>query len=249
MVISNVFYKQIQDQLESGLSSKEDFMVSTDYSSSYNIKVVIKYLYVDEYKFNIGLGDKNVSINMCPGETIKLESYSLDKSSSIPGYIRMWVRNIENEIRLAPQIRLINEHKTELDKKIEKLDEAIQSFTDEKFTKIEVEDLKTRLNKLEEEFTHKLKEEITNKEKLEREIQSIEKEVQFLKTQLDSLTKANWMKAFFVKTFKWGQRNPEVIKALGGMAKEMLPEGVKEHIPDGVLDLIPSEQESVSANT
>lgn len=166
------------------------------------------------------------------------ESLVVTGKDGILTAIYKWLKNIEAETKAAPILREIMEHKVEVDLQISELENSIKDIGQDDFTKDEISSLIEKLNKFQEEFESRLEEEIQDKQKLRNEINNIGNEIEFLKSQIQLLTKQNWVKSLLVKSINWRKRNPQAMNTLVNLTREMLPEGVREHIPDAVVDLI-----------
>ncbi|MEK4474337.1 hypothetical protein NSQ91_14065 [Paenibacillus sp. FSL R7-0048] len=237
MVISRAFNKEIQSSLNSKYLSSEDFEVSTKKEQKGGLSVTITYLYNPQYEFYFKSGDQ-INIVRRPGEMAENESLVVTGKDGILTAIYKWLKNIEAETKAAPILREIMEHKVEVDLQISELENSIKDIGQDDFTKDEISSLIEKLNKFQEEFESRLEEEIQDKQKLRNEINNIGNEIEFLKSQIQLLTKQNWVKSLLVKSINWRKRNPQAMNTLVNLTREMLPEGVREHIPDAVVDLI-----------
>jgi hypothetical protein len=231
----SAFYKAIQESLNTQNLSNDDFKI--DVSGVNEVRVNITYLFDNTYYFNLKIGE-SITFNRSPGPMTMKQSGVIDKKDVIFSYIRGWLDNIENEIIAAPGLRELVQHRSEVDKKLSDLEEKFNGIGQEEFSKDEIIEFKSRLDEFRDEFTKKLEEEVQDKAQLQSEIRSITKEIDFLKSQIDSLSKGNWAKALFVRAMNWRKRNPKVMGALVSLTSEMLPEGVKEHISDEVVEVL-----------
>ncbi|MNC41647.1 hypothetical protein D3C75_904210 [compost metagenome] len=136
------------------------------------------------------------------------------------------------------------EHKAEVDRQLSQLENSVKDISQEDFTKEEIASLIEKLNIFQKEFEAKLEEEIQDKQKLRSELNNVDKEIEFLKSQIQLLTKQNWVKSLLVKSINWRKRNPQAMNTLVTLTREMLPESVRDHIPDAVVELIaPTNEE------
>lgn len=236
MNLNRSFYKAIQECLVSKMHSNEDFKINVTGDSV--VTVEIRYLYDDTCYFILKIGGTSTSYSRCPGPITRNDYGELSKNEDVFSRIQGWLDNIESEIKAAPVLREINQHRSDVDKKLSDLEEQFNENDQEKFTQEEMLEFKTKLEEFRAEFTKKLEEEIKNKTELQSELRKITNEVDFLKLQIDSLSKGNWAKALLVRAVNWRKRNPEVMGSLASITRELLPEGVKEYIPEEVVKII-----------
>jgi hypothetical protein len=235
MNLNRAFYKEIQDALNTQKLSNDDFKI--DVNGVSEVKVNISYLYDDSYYFNLKFGS-TITFSRCPGPMTRRESGEISKKDEIFPRIRGWLDNIENETKAAPGLRELIQHRREVDEKLSDLEEKFSEIGQEEFSKEEILEFKIKLEEFREEFTKKLESEIEDKAKLQSELKKVSSEIDFLKSQVDSLSKVNLAKALFVRAMNWRKRNPKVMGALVSLTRELLPEGVKEHIPDEVVEVL-----------
>jgi polyhydroxyalkanoate synthesis regulator phasin len=237
MSMNNVFRKEVEESITGNYVSKEDFRITDDEAKSYT-SVAIYYNYNSNYKFSFTI-QPEITISRSPGSITDYESFSAKNKDDLLRYLRGWIGYLEAEISTTPAIREINAHRSEVNDKFTKIEELLDDMGQENFSKTEAEEIKGRLDALETELRKKIEELIKDKKNQHDEISKLNKEVEFLKIQLDSLPRANWFKALLVKTMNWGARNPEAIKSIGGMARALLQDG-KTEIPHELIDLLPS---------
>ncbi len=217
--------------------SSEDFFFQDNSALFTNIN--LRYRFNDDYLFNLKiLKVDSIEIRISPGSLLTEETINTENKKDIFSTIKVWLHCIEKDITASPAIRKLNEQNLKFQENLNNLEEVInKSNLDNHFTRGESKDVIKRLDELEELFKQKLSEEHDNQRNLNSEVKKLTSEISLLKSQLDFLTKGNWLKSLFTKTFNWGKRNPKTALAIGKMAYGLLPEEVKSHIPEQLLEL------------
>lgn len=243
MTISKSFYKELREHLYSDYLNVDDFKIDLkDGPGNIFVKVTISYLFNDQYKLTFNTGEK-MSINFIPGSMTLKEDKVANGKEELLAVIDYWLNNIEEEINAAPGFRFLKKNNDVIMKKIEEVEDSFKDIDSGPFSEDEILEFKEKLEKFRTEFTTKLEEELQDKMNLRSEIKQVNQDIDFLKSQIESLTKENWAKSLFIRTLNWRKRNPKVMGMLAKATREMLPEGVKEHIPDTVVDLIAGAEE------
>jgi vacuolar-type H+-ATPase subunit I/STV1 len=236
MNINKAFYKEIQDSLNSQYLSTEDFRI--DINGERDLQVVITYLYNSDYYFHFRVSSGDINFTRSPGNMLGIESGDTNTKDNLMRFISGWLTNMQKEIIASPGLRELVEHKLKVDKKLSDLEASFKEIGKGEFSKAEVEDINEKLEVLRSEFAARLEEEIDDRTKLQDELRTMNKEIEFLKSQVQTLTKENWAKALFVKALSWRKRNPKALAAIATITRELLPDGVKQHISDDVVEVL-----------
>ncbi len=239
MSITKTFQREIISQLNYEYLNCDDFnMVIID--TGFGPKVEIKYRYDEIYYYSFELiEDGSYYVTKSPGEISLNVSYKMSKASNLFPDIKEWLVLLEKEISATPVVRQFFSFKEEIDNQLINIETLINEQEDKYFSRLEAEELVNKLNKLESDFIRQMEKEIEDKERLQAELDIFQKEITFLKNQLDGNTKRNWLKAFSTKALRWGKNNPNTVKAIGGIVREMLPENIKRNIPSELIEVIP----------
>lgn len=250
MALNTATKIKFQQALETAVFSSNDFefLENENYDEA---SISITYRYGREYWMNITIGSSSpIHIEQSPGSLLDRESYTIKESWGVVTSIKTWLNLVEADMNLSPTTRLMQEKQKNFEESLKRIELSVEKIDkDALFTSSESKELASRLTKLEESFKEKLEEEYQDKNKLNQEINNLSKEIELLKNQLASFTKGNWVKAFSTKIINWSHKNPNTVKALGGVALEMLPPDIKEHFPVEILHLEEGESKDVSVGS
>ncbi|MGO4540362.1 hypothetical protein [Paenibacillus sp. 2TAB19] len=248
MSINNTFRKQIEDCLVTPFFDSEDFDIKSHTDAKNTLVVTVVFRTVDAFNIQIvKYKDGTINLSRRPGEITATESgISLTGNMEILSEIKKWTRLLEDELKALPEIKAIERHKQEVNERMDEVNKALSSIQDSSFTKEEAEQLIKKVERLEDEFIRKLEEQISDQAKLRTELDKFNKEITFLKSQVEVLSKSNWIKTFALKSFNWGKRNPKAVRALGGMAYDLLPQSFRDSVPQEVIDMVGSDGESTT---
>jgi polyhydroxyalkanoate synthesis regulator phasin len=235
-LLSHAFANQLNETLEKGNFYSADFIVTSN-NSSYGVVVLkIKYKYVDGYYFSAEIKQESnkpsFEATFNPGEITANESKNYNSQYNLLSGINAWQGYIENELSVLPVARM---HKENL-RNLSDLEKRIKQQEDSAFTKEEVEELKERLGKLEEDFQKRIESKLEDDNDLRSELNSLRKEIQSLKDQSELLSKNNWLLSFCTRIHFWIKRYPKITAIAGFTAYGYLPEDIKEIIPKEVVD-------------
>ncbi|AYV67101.1 hypothetical protein C2I06_09555 [Niallia circulans] len=240
---SEVFIKNIREQLNTDFFVSEDFVIETkDFSpKAKHLYIIYKYQKDYEFKLRYMLGNDSFSITMQPGDIIFEQKEDELTSEEVREQIDSWLKNIYNSLSAQPLNRKVSEHEEMLNEVKEKID-SLEGF-DDFFTREESKIYIQKLNELENRFKEQFEEEQINRENTEEQIQSLQKDIEVLKTQLDMLTKKNWILSFSTRLYNLYKQNPIVARKLAGAGRELLPDAAKEFVTPELLDqaLLPPE--------
>ena len=177
----------------------EDFVI---YEETEENSYIINITY-DKYYCRIDFPfDEHVlcEIKCTPG-TIFVEgadAKSINYLGKIVETVHNWLNRLKEEVMKPLERRYID---GELQHFQEQLNNKLDEMDDSYFTRAEAKELKERLKILEEMIQN-------NSNESNAEIEKIGKEIEFLKTTIDSSTKKKWIKNALTKIWTWGQ-NPE----------------------------------------
>lgn len=222
--IKNIIFRS----LNYDVFNLEDFTIENNEEPSYETFVFKydKYYFYLEFKADYS----TCKIEYVPGSVITKETESIktqDIEYQITEIIRDWLKRVKQEISSRPQERLVDDKLNSLK---ELLDEKLKSIDDiEYFTKDESDELKRRLDELEEVLVDS----VSKNADLKTEVDKMKKEVRFMKSTVDTLAKKNWLKKTFIKMYQWSQKpdNKEIVKIAFSVLKN-IPKLELPELPD-----------------
>ena len=197
MIIRDSLKNEICDALNYDVFRFEDFTI--DIIDRVN-ECFVKILY-DEYYFGITITMEKCFMSYMPGEIFLEDSeqyYLKDFLESKERVIRSWLLRIKEDMLNSLTKRFLND---KIQKFREEIEGKLEVIKDGYFTKSEGDELRERLEQLEEIILEK-----DSQEELQDEISKMKEEIEFLKATIDSLTKKKWLKNALVKMWSWGQK-------------------------------------------
>lgn len=159
---------------------------------------------------------------VCPGTLSKTETMERNGKDSFRGIITLWMNNLWQDLTEEPLNRAFSLQKDE----IEQIKKKLDSVPEDPFTAEEEESVIERLNKLEEEFKKKIREQFEEKKEIDKRTRELKKEIEHLKMTVSSLNKRGWFKSFATKTFSWLSKpeNQKLLKSGKDLVQNLLPE-------------------------
>ncbi|KGA81439.1 hypothetical protein KQ41_21880 [Lysinibacillus fusiformis] len=247
MSLTKTFLGEIENELNNEHFLPEDFNIGTEDYGNY-IEININYLYLPQYKFEgkIFKDEEKFNAEFTPGTvTLAVNKYGLEKRQFMH-FIRVWLKNTYSEMTKTPIERKVKEH----DKILKSWQEKIDSMGEEGdsfFTKEEGEELRNKLNELEELLENGI---IQKDENIQQDLDKLHSEVNTLREHLQVLTKKNWLLSFSVRIYTWIKRNPDMTRRVAGFSRELLPENVKDIVSQEALDqLLPVSNLEIASDT
>lgn len=238
-MIRPIIFKKVNETIElEDFFSQHDFEI-TAIGDSENI-LSIKYRYDEKYFFNAQIPSEkftkktdygpteiyNIRTSLSPGEMGSHEQVNFEGLSDMLRGIKEWLSWLKDDIIAAP----LNRKVTEFEKEVTHLSSKLDEIEDGYFTVEEAKDYKKKLDEMYEVFESTLREEMTNKKKLDEELVKIKKEIQTLKLTIESLKKKQWFKSVIVRFVNWSQNptNRKLLAAGGKLVKGLLPEVIPD---------------------
>ena len=166
--------------------------------------------------------DYKIEGKICPGELAFIEEIEEKGKNGIALLIDRWLYNLWDELLTSPVNREFSKQKQE----IEELKRKYENPSEEYFSSEEVISMKARLEKLEKDFSEKIRQEIHDQKEVDQKIQDFHKEIEVLKATVSALNKKGWSKSFATKIFTWFSKpeNQKLLKAGKDLITSMLPE-------------------------
>jgi polyhydroxyalkanoate synthesis regulator phasin len=239
-MIRGKLYKDLTTTLE-GHSRFEDsdfkIIPKKVNNSSTSIVLTIEYSYDPKYRITFNIpnsesSDKDswstyylFSGTVCPGPLAYEEKFQFKGEEKIHHKINVWMDNIWEEISANPLLRQMEEQQAQ----IEEIYSQFDDVKDDYFSKSESQELKKRLDDLEEKLKEQIKENTENKEEFDKKVQQLHTDIDTLKQTISSFKKKGWLKNFTGKVFKWTKdsENRKMIEDGYTLIKEFLPDEFK----------------------
>lgn len=245
----------IKNLILESLSSNKIF-TNSDFNISFKGNdVMIKFEHNENYEMNLAFPNsktiktKNVKrdgiIRMTgtAEETLEYEIYEIKVSCSpgkfsskeniiingdeyeIRNIITDWVDNILEELKAEPLNKIVFAQEEE----IEKIKKRFDSFSEDFFSKEEIDDLTNKLEILENTIKETLEKHTIEAAILNERLNELEKEINSMKQSAEFLNKKSWFKSSFIKIYKWvsEEKNRKLIKDGAKLAELLMPDQYK----------------------
>ena len=207
----NAFYYQAEipnSPSVKTLTKKNSFLPNRNVETDYEVEVY------------------NINAVLCPGEMSLKETQHFEGKKELLKRIRSWQDNLWEELISIPVQK-------EMEKQeiiINELKQKVKDLPDTFFTEEEGEDIKKKLQDLEDSLTERIEKEIKDKNELEKSINELHLEIESLKETVYSLNKQNWFKSAIAKTYNWlsKDKNRKLLIEGTKLLKPMLPDGIKD---------------------
>lgn len=196
-MIRNSVKNYIFQRLNYDIFRTEDFDIFEEKTdNSYIINITY-----DSYYFKVEFpldNHSNYIVEYCPGRFIAECAERTERgdlaflNQAIPKWMSMLRAEVMNPLERRFFDGELQNFKEQLNSKLDKMDDSY-------FSKAEGEELKERLKILEDMIQN-------NSEEASEEIEKIGREIELLKTTIDSSTKKKWIKSALTKIWAWGQK-------------------------------------------
>ena len=165
-----------------------------------------------------------INAKICPGEMVLVENIKFEGKTQIANEIYKWLNSIWEEMQSIPINKLVEEQ----NKIIEEIKLKVDGISEEYFTIEEGEDLKTKLDSLEDLLKEKIEEQSEKNENLAKKLKELEEQIDILRDTIFILNKKNWFKSSMTKMYKWISKedNRKLLKDGVKLLKPLLPESV-----------------------
>lgn len=233
-MISESYKKKIIDLLNSDLVRNDDFILNEKEGSGYSLIIIYRYDPEIMFSIEIGYNGEPQTVTFAPGNVLSLETKRINNDNRVEDFIKKWVRNINLKMAALPVMRKMSEQEESLNE----IENMMKGYYDESvFKSSEIEELKTKLNKLQEKFEEKIKRDYELESNKETIISEMKDDINRLKAEANILTKKNWLLSFYTKFHLLAQKHPKLTALLGGIAYESLPESIKDNIPEDSVNM------------
>lgn len=202
MIIRDNVKNKIYHALNFDFFRYEDFSIEVADNKDGFVDECVFTISYDKYYFEIIFDSNKCRITFSPGDIY------LDGSDEIKidvfmkryeDYIHEWLIRVKEDILNPVEKRFIdseiNKFKVEMEHKLEEIDDSY-------FTKEEGNELKERLEQLENSILEQ-----NLQEELQTEILKMKEEIEFLKETINTLSKKKWLRNALIKIWAWGQKD------------------------------------------
>lgn len=250
-MLTNQFIKNINDSLSNNsFLDNEDFLIILPTEEQTLRKIIkISYTFDDSYYFKATIDTRlNFKCVFSPGKVMLKQTVDFENEEDYFNEIEEWVDRLEKEFTSSPLAKTVIQNQTNIEELKEKVDELFKEKDlnpDEKFSPEEAQKIESSLEEFKRSIEEKLESEMAEKITLRNEVKKLFGEIEFLKNQVEKLTKKNWFSSFIAKTNKFIKNNPETTKAITQTAKHLLPEEIQNVIPEettSIIDVLIEEQ-------
>ncbi len=188
-----------------GSFRQEDFEIINQGGGS-KAELRVQYRFKPEYFFSAQMkstttAKKTLACGYAPGEFVERGSRTVESVSQLLSAVEAWMGFLGAEMRALPLVRELEDRRRE----IEEILAEVQDVTDEPFSREEGEELRTRLEALEEDWRQRSGD---DDEEVQERFSVIEQDLVQLKREIGSLSKQGWLKSWLVKVARWTE-DPE----------------------------------------
>lgn len=221
MIIRDNVKNKIYHALNFDFFRYEDFSIEVADNKDGFVDECVFTISYDKYYFEIIFDSNKCRITFSPGDIY------LDGSDEIKidvfmkryeDYIHEWLIRVKEDILNPVEKRFIdseiNKFKVEMEHKLEEIDDSY-------FTKEEGNELKERLEQLENSILEQ-----NSQKELQTEIVKMKEEIKFLKETINTLSKKKWLRNALIRIWTWARKEEnrnliessvETIKAISQM--------------------------------
>ena len=189
----------------------EDFIIE-EYSNNKKepcLKIAYRYNPKLHFNFLIPKAQSKISesswerywfnCTMSPGRESAEETLNAEERSGLLKEIGEWTKRLYEDIVSAPIVRQFEAHSSEL----EQLKERLSSLPDEPLSRANLDEYREALERVKGELTEQLQKETSDKEELNQRVDELSRDIEFLKTTLETMTNRQWGEVLMVRLNKW----------------------------------------------
>lgn len=243
-MIRNDLIKEIHQTVETGGFFKaNDFLVEHEAQKDGSNTLVVRYKFEDIFFFKATIPTRRTQIEpedryqsakqvhviearMSPGDLAHVEILTLHDRAGLLSGIGVWVRNLRNELQALPLNRAVAQQ----ERQIAEMARNFERLPDEYFSLEQAEQLRRKLQELEQQLKSNIESSTSAKEDLKKRLDALEKDFAELSNQIEALKAKKWFGSFLVRFANW-TRDPENRKVLSAgveVARALLPDGTPE---------------------
>lgn len=178
---------------------------------------------------------------LSPGRESATETINAKERTGVLAEIKDWMARLYEDIVAAPVVRQFDAHSSALDELREKLDQ----LPNEPLSRDDVKEYREGLERIKAEFSEQLKRAVGDKDELKQKIDEMNRDIEFLKQSLESMTGRQWGEILVVRLRKWKDKfSLKQIAAGARVFRKLLPENVSPELDavanavDGIAEII-----------
>ena len=204
-MIRNRLYYEIIGILEKSQGFlKSDFQVEILTPATGQTIVLIIYKHEPKYQFEFQIpetsGEGGQHIFNCktsPGVVLTKETFCVRNESNLLSGIKTWVNCVWEELSTQPFLKSAKM----IEENINTVCTKFAGNEAKYFSSEETDEIKTHLERLEQDFKVEIKEEIKEKKEAWQKMGVLSREIENLKKDLHLLTRPSWLNLFFHTTY------------------------------------------------
>lgn len=201
MIIRDNVKNKIYHALNFDFFRYEDFSIEIADNKDGFVDECVFTISYDKYYFEIIFDSNKCRITFSPGDIyvdgsdeIKIDVFM----KRYEDYIHEWLIRVKEDILNPVEKRFIdseiNKFKVEMEHKLEEIDDSY-------FTKEEGNELKERLEQLENSILEQ-----SSQKELQTEIVKMKEEIKFLKETINTLSKKKWLRNALIRIWTWARK-------------------------------------------
>lgn len=237
-MLRQYFLQKLDSRLNStSFFEAEDFTVKNEVGSSTNVlsKLTIQYRFDKRFSFvaNVfstkrGSDDygsvmpaNSIQCSFSPGPMTNQDAASVTGEDGLLSLVGEWMTLCQQELAATPIARQVAAQREQIEQLIEEAAEVPNTY----FTKEEAAEVFLKLNELEEQLKSVITARDLDRAAMQKETDALHREFEALRTQVNALTKRNWLGAALVRMTKWAAEpeNAKILKGGADIVKGWLP--------------------------
>lgn len=233
-MLRDKIYKEIISTIDSNIRyDNNDFKIVTTQEKT-AVKLIITYKIDTKYYISfdipstLAVDGYTISGQVCPGPLALIETFKFNGKEGIYKRITVWLDCIWEELSSHPFVKTMESQQSQIDEIVE----GFKSMNDTYFSVDEVQDLKARLDTLENNLKAEIEKNTEDKKAQDAQVDKLHTDIETLKETIVLLKKKGWIHSFTSKAMKWTM-NSDNRKLLGDgfkVIREFLPEDVKNNL-------------------
>jgi hypothetical protein len=211
---------------------EDDFLITSTKNNNNNYVLQVQYRFDPKFKFIAWIPDHEtkkdeygsmefkITTQESPGQMGETERYTYSGKSELLSGISSWVGVVQQELLAIPIYRQAAEQREQL----EEILSQFESVGDTYFSQEEAQEMKKRLEELEQRIAENLKNTVTDQTELKTKLQNLESDMNALKEKLASHKKRGWAGAVAVRVLEWAKDpiNRKVLTSGAEITKDLL---------------------------
>ena len=206
-MVRQAFLKDLNDAINKSQHFEEhDFQISWK-PADIGYDLLLAYRYDDNYYLSAHVDgaieneQRDVAIFGIaqPGDIGVTENFRVYGRTRFVAYIRQWLMRLRAELEALPINRLVEEQRQRIEDLIGQLDDLPNEY----FSRTEAQELKDRLDRLEEQMVSSVIANAAKDEDVSKRVTALENDFAALKENVEILKKPGWARAFATRVTKW----------------------------------------------